>query len=345
MSGSAKYALFTLLLTVLCVSVASTSTHARRSLLRDLIEEIQSESDIAENVSSGSETNGKLVPTSSLRWESSASAGFTQTFNMLIYGPDNVTVSQATGFGLDYCITEGQSAGQPNSIYVTVSSATATTTTLSTSYYTGVGDCSGVPVVRERVFNAESPYTITYSGCGPNDDDSVTVTFPTRQTTYLASSPTPYNALPPGSLYQSYYNDPNCNTPYLEYSWTAMAVCGDPNTEGGYCYSETVLATGPYSATMKSFQDSCATLEYTSEATLAVHCHMQNSSESYSFLYNKASNNDDDYISLSQAEYGVLIASVFIALFVGIIATGLVLVYVCGAKFTSEPMANAAEKI
>jgi hypothetical protein len=175
---------FALLLAVCvssCVSVATTtSTHAQPNLLRDLIKEIQS--NIAENDLIGSKPTGKLAPTSSLRLE--ASTGFTQTFNMLIYGPDNVTVSQATGFGLDYCIWDVSSVGQPNSIYVTVSSTTATTTTLSTSYYLGVSDCSGVPIVSEHVYDAESPYTITYNGCGPNDDDSVTVTFQSRQTTY-----------------------------------------------------------------------------------------------------------------------------------------------------------------
>jgi hypothetical protein len=60
--------------------------------------------------------------------------------------------------------------------------------------------------------------------------------------------------------------------------------------------------------------------------------------EYQAIYYTKASSGDDDSVSLSKSEYGGLIASVFIALTVGVVGTALAFIYCFGATFTSGPL-------
>ncbi len=289
-----------------------------------------------------------MTSTSSLRVESTTSTSFTQTFNTVIYGPDNSTISEASGFGLDYCTPRPQSGSATNSMYTTVVTSDSTSITLTVTYYTGVSDCSGTPssTVTHSV-PVWTGHTTKYDSCSAlstTDDDynAPTVTFPVKMHNYISNA-APYNSFPSGQVYKQYYNNPNCKdstSPYTVYTWNALARCGDPLTFDGYCNLETFYAEDEFKTKIQVYKGDCNTLAFTSVVSTDIHCITYSDSlESYIDYYTKTSN-DDDTVTLSEAEYGGLIAAVFCALIVGIAATSLIFIYWFGAKFTSGPLAE-----
>lgn len=242
-----------------------------------------------------------------------------------VYQIDNSTVYHTTAFVLDRCFCVGSVCQK----YVLASQDT-TSYTINDVYYGDTAlttNCTGDPQVSyPTVYPFVTYQDKDFSCYTGGDDDEASVVVKVKVTNALVTGTAPYSTLGEGFVVLEYQSSFDChNNATFYYAFYPSYSC-ESNVKNSVCYPTNSSQTIVDSTTVKTTQydsKACTNIKSYSVSTLIEQKCVATSNGIYTNTILQggsnviiSSNDDDDNVSLSQLEYGFLIASVFVALLV-----------------------------
>ncbi len=254
--------------------------------------------------------------------------GATQYFVSTTYAIDNTTVAGAAAIPLNLCLLYPYA---DNYEKFTIPSSTDTTITITDSLYKD-STCSELIKSTDRIYEKEMGL-LEAQDCahGPYDDDYGQYSVGVRLTYSIVSNKNPFYKLGAGSIYLTYDTLTGCKDEIsIAQSFDAAFSC-ETSVKNSYCLpaneSVTIQSSTKYTFTKYTSKE-CNHKLYSDALTLYDDTCVQDTTDDdrhtiyySSSFFQGGSSDDDDNVSLSQSEYGGLIASVFIALVFGIACT------------------------
>ena len=233
----------------------------------------------------------------------------TSSFNTAKYMSDGSLYS-AAGVLLNTCLCNAKNCLMYNATY-----STPTNISIFTTTYDFMDTCTGPYKSSVSVQPITSSVQIYCDGSN--------TLFTVVQSLSITDSATPYDSFGDVGVKFGYSNIDDCQSNiYSGYNAFPFQTCGQGLLETTCKHNETIVGISYTSGTAIQYTDSsCSTIEYETETSFPDNCIPVNTQSAYvkfeTTRYFGTSSSSNDDISLSKAEYGTLIAFVFIALFVG----------------------------
>lgn len=255
----------------------------------------------------------------------------------------NGNIISSRGYTIDSCTCGYNTTSSINVCsLITASGPSASTYTLTFSYYNSATSCSGVP---SRTYTATyAPSTASYRGCFGGQY--------TLSTNYAISSSSVYNDYPTGLVAFHYGNLAACtaNNQFTDFKFSGFSACGDP-----------LLPCGD-NTTYSAVSSTAINIQYYKDGS----CNVQNADTTISASRSCFSGSFDDDISidvvqdyftwlvlgapgssktvtLSKQTYSGLVAAVFIAFLVGIFFTAAI--FHCAGNRKQQPLAKKGDGV